>query len=123
MTALLFQIKIRRTYDPSYKWKSGFVESTHLRWADSEEELRIKWDADHQPNAYWDPKFLDTLESVEGIDPEKFRQQRREYDQRMRSYVASAIQACCDLAILRPCVCLVSYSCPEHGEKCHGSHD
>jgi hypothetical protein len=30
---------------------------------------------------------------------------------------------CCDKAIPRPCVCRIKTMCPEHGLKCHGSHD
>lgn len=30
---------------------------------------------------------------------------------------------CCDKAIPRNCVCLISTDCPEHGCNCHGTHD
>lgn len=31
--------------------------------------------------------------------------------------------ACCDKAEQRPCVCEYSTTCPEHGDRCHGTHD
>lgn len=30
---------------------------------------------------------------------------------------------CCTKAQGRPCVCEVSYTCPDHGTRCIGSHD
>lgn len=30
---------------------------------------------------------------------------------------------CCPKATGRPCMCEVSYSCPDHGVRCRGSHD
>ena len=30
---------------------------------------------------------------------------------------------CCERAVKRFCVCLVSWDCPEHGATCVGSHD
>lgn len=30
---------------------------------------------------------------------------------------------CCPKAECRPCMCEVSYSCPDHGTRCRGSHD
>ena len=32
-------------------------------------------------------------------------------------------RACCPLATIHPCVCIISFVCPLHGSKCHGSHD
>lgn len=32
-------------------------------------------------------------------------------------------RACCPLAVYRGCVCVVSFSCVLHGQKCIGSHD
>lgn len=32
-------------------------------------------------------------------------------------------KACCPLAVRRPCVCDLSYTCELHGTQCHGSHD
>jgi hypothetical protein len=31
--------------------------------------------------------------------------------------------ACCPKAKQRFCVCRISFSCPDHGSSCHGSHD
>ena len=31
--------------------------------------------------------------------------------------------ACCGKAKVVFCVCRVRYSCPDHGDRCHGSHD
>ena len=31
--------------------------------------------------------------------------------------------ACCEKAVRVYCVCRVSYKCPDHGQKCVGSHD
>lgn len=30
---------------------------------------------------------------------------------------------CCPNAKVVPCMCEVSYNCPDHGVRCHGSHD
>lgn len=30
---------------------------------------------------------------------------------------------CCPKAEVVPCVCEVSYTCPDHGTRCKGSHD
>ena len=30
---------------------------------------------------------------------------------------------CCPKATVVPCVCEVSYKCPDHGVRCRGSHD
>ena len=30
---------------------------------------------------------------------------------------------CCPKAVVVPCVCEVSYNCPQHGTRCRGSHD
>ena len=32
-------------------------------------------------------------------------------------------QVCCPLAVLRGCVCVVSFDCVLHGQYCYGSHD
>lgn len=32
-------------------------------------------------------------------------------------------EACCARAVVRPCVCRVSFSCEVHGTRCVGSHD
>jgi hypothetical protein len=31
--------------------------------------------------------------------------------------------ACCPKAAFRGCVCYVSFTCPDHGARCHGTHD
>jgi hypothetical protein len=31
--------------------------------------------------------------------------------------------ACCKLAVIKQCVCILSTSCTEHGERCIGTHD
>jgi hypothetical protein len=30
---------------------------------------------------------------------------------------------CCPKAVVVPCMCEVSYKCPDHGVRCRGSHD
>lgn len=30
---------------------------------------------------------------------------------------------CCDKAVRRACVCRESWTCPDHGDVCVGSHD
>ena len=30
---------------------------------------------------------------------------------------------CCPKAVRQPCVCIVSYGCPDHGTYCRGNHD
>lgn len=32
-------------------------------------------------------------------------------------------RACCSLAVIRNCVCTISFFCPLHGNKCIGTHD
>ncbi len=31
--------------------------------------------------------------------------------------------ACCDKAVETMCVCTYSTECPDHGQRCHGTHD
>ena len=31
--------------------------------------------------------------------------------------------ACCEKAVQRGCVCLYSTDCPDHGQRCNGTHD
>lgn len=40
-----------------------------------------------------------------------------------RSTWYHAHEACCDKALPTFCVCMFRSICPEHGDKCHGSHD
>lgn len=41
------------------------------------------------------------------------------------AYQASTVHdlACCPKAVFRKCVCYVSFECPDHGTRCHGTHD
>jgi hypothetical protein len=33
------------------------------------------------------------------------------------------MRACCPLAVIRGCVCAISFSCELHGQRCIGTHD
>jgi hypothetical protein len=37
--------------------------------------------------------------------------------------VPESFPPCCDLAVIKPCVCDRHYSCPVHGDRSYGSHD
>ena len=113
----LFRSTVRRTYadNPSFKHYAGLVqESTHFEWA-----TNPRWGIEGLPftryegRTYKDEVIRLELMPEETIGFERGRVLRSTY----------ARYRCCDLAIFRPCVCLVSFSCPEHGTRCHGTHD
>lgn len=111
----LFRKTIRRTYTPEWKarWNSRDDETSAPVWAESAEAVR---DA-HKPSlgAYWDERFQDVLVSVEPMDHEAEKERMLRADR--------SNQRCCDEAVLRPCVCVISFSCAEHGARCIGGHD
>ena len=56
-----------------------------------------------------DQKLLDKCNVIQ----EAFRSKKTKIDTR----------ACCPLATFRNCVCMISFDCVIHGQKCIGTHD
>ena len=115
--AQLFSVTIRRTYTPEHRARWSDVpehqDSSHPEWAESAEQIVDRWQAIHaNQSEYWLAKFRDELLMVEPLNADEQRAKARRHEER-----------CCDLAIVRPCVCSISFSCPEHGTKCVGTHD
>jgi len=114
----LFNVTIRRTYTPAYQEQWGGPESAdskHPEWGESAEAIIAKWAELHANQMpYWLERFRDEVLMVEPLDAAE-----RRADARQRY----GTERCCDLAIVKPCVCRVSFSCPEHGVTCHGTHD
>jgi hypothetical protein len=113
----LYLKTIARTYTAEYlaKWPRtrGVEITTHPVWAESEQAVR----ENHRESMgeYWDDKFEDVLAGVERMDVDAERARMLRADRTNRR--------CCDNAVLRPCVCLISFTCAEHGDRCVGSHD
>lgn len=40
-----------------------------------------------------------------------------------RAYAPLPSRRCCAKAVRQQCVCAESWTCPDHGTKCHGTHD
>jgi hypothetical protein len=70
-----------------------------------------------------------------GVGPQEFNARVRArfrgatpYPQMWASYAYQEVQIiagnkCCPKAEVVPCVCEVSFRCPDHGGRCVGSHD
>lgn len=70
-----------------------------------------------------------------GIGPKEFNARvlrrfggSKPYPQMWASYAYQEVQGiaghrCCPKAVGVPCMCEVSYTCPDHGTRCVGSHD
>jgi hypothetical protein len=119
----LFSVTIRRTYTAKHRaqWSDlpEYSDSSHPEWGESAEAVVERWATIHdnvQP--YWLEKFRDEVLMVEPLDADKRRAEAAELIQRV-----GYPDRCCDLAIVNPCVCAISYTCPDHGTKCHGTHD
>lgn len=113
----LFSVTIRRTYTDAHRarWSDvpEYSDSSHPEWAESADAIVAKWAELHASQSdYWLAKFRDELLLVEPLNAEERRAEARRYPNR-----------CCDLAVFRPCVCSVSFTCPEHGTTCIGTHD
>ncbi len=112
----LFKVSILREHSEAHKLKwSGKDETySHLEWRDSEEAVWSRWAETHaRPQPYWDERFKDSVvEVVEATDVAARREAAARYTER-----------CCELAVLNPCVCRVSFICPEHGTSHWGTHD
>jgi len=119
----LFAVTIKRVYDAKGMeiWPGAkSTGSAHPEWGESAEAVAERWDAIHaETYPYWDEKYKDHVSAVVELDAEQARQQRRDICSRVGSYPPP----CCELAVIRSCVCRISYECPQHGSKCHGSHD
>jgi hypothetical protein len=82
-----------------------------------------------------DYKALQTSAGIFGVSPEDFNTRVRSslgrgtptpiaWTHHARQ-VTETISGgrCCPKAEEVPCCCIVSYSCPDHGVRCRGSHD
>jgi hypothetical protein len=124
----LFFVTIKRVHSAASKakWPASGAdhESTFPDWGESAETVRARREANLvSKSPYWAEKFTDTVEAVVEGDVVAERARCVEMWERMRRVFRDRYAPCCDLAVLRPCVCSISYSCPEHGNTCHGTHD
>jgi hypothetical protein len=114
----LYDVKTRREYTEEYKakWKSRDYETIYPQWGETWGEVRARIEERNKPGKYpgFDKMYRDKLISVVRVSDE---------DLAARRAAARRYRLCCDKAILRNCVCSYSITCPEHGVKCHGSHD
>ena len=70
-----------------------------------------------------------------GISPKEFNERvlkrfrgQKPYPEMWASYAYLEVQGiagykCCPKAECRPCACIESWTCPDHGTRCVGSHD
>lgn len=118
-TDQLFSVTIRRTYTPAHLNRWGgpeFTDRAHPEWGESAEAIVAQWaDIHANQSAYWLERFRDEVLMVEPLDADQLRAEAAAHHQ--------SDLRCCDLAIVRPCVCMVSFTCPKHGVRCHGTHD
>lgn len=115
----LYNVTIRRTYTAKHRaqWSDvpEYSDSTHPEWADQAEDIVDRWDDIHRnAQPYWLAKYRDEVLLIEPLNADERRADAA------RRY---GTERCCDLAIVKPCVCRVSFSCPVHGVKCNGTHD
>jgi hypothetical protein len=114
----LFDVTIRRTFAPGDRWRPGEVEeSTHPEFAEDADAIMTKWHRLHAEPSPFDDRYTDECVSVKVADAKERREHLAELARRCGWH------PCCNLAVLRPCVCSYSTICPEHGAQCHGSHD
>lgn len=123
-TNRLFTITSRREYTEDFQelWPHSArnYESSYPAWGESAEAVAARWQEikdriDPSTKDYFDAMYHDSLVSVKPTD-----------EVEARAKVAISVYApmvCCELAVFRPCVCTVSFSCPVHGSTCHGTHD
>lgn len=118
-TTGLYNVTIRRTYTEAHRDKWGgpeYSDSTHPEWATSAEALVATWaDIHDNQSPYWLEKFRDEVLLVEPLNVDAQRAHARQHP--------LADERCCDLAVVNPCVCSISFTCPEHGAKHIGTHD
>lgn len=100
----LYDVTIGRVHsDGSRDW-----DSTFPMWAAVEDDVRARW-------PYVGRDYRDELVALREVPPDELEERRDK--------AALHPERCCELAVLRPCVCRVSFTCPTHGTNCHGTHD
>lgn len=117
----LFELTNTRTFAPDYKWHPGEVQIHKFLVFGEDESV-----ADHYG---WEGRdYMDKITDVRRLGDEEvqaLRNKATEFAARMSRFsrYGPHYGRCCDLAIVHPCVCSVSWNCPVHGRHCHGSHD
>lgn len=124
----LFEVQSKQTYlERERPWQddpTAIPDPTtdkYLIFADTNSELDVlderriaaqefnekyeNWQGDYSTSIVGVRKFSDTELELKRVMARKYRER------------------CCDLAVLRNCVCYVSFLCPVHGTHCHGTHD
>jgi hypothetical protein len=123
MTQILMRVVIRRTYTElgmtTYlrKKEQNYEDTTILAFntsVDAERERRAY--VENSTSDYWKERYTDTVHSIEVVDVDEYLAMTERASQLHPDI-------CCDLAILGNCVCSWQSVCPEHGVRCHGSHD
>jgi hypothetical protein len=114
----LFMVTTRRQYTDEYKnkWQSKDHDSQGLYWGSDAGVIALHVTEQMKPGKYpsFDKMYTDVLISVVQLTDEELKQRRNN---------ASHYARCCDLAVIRNCVCSYSITCPVHGTRCHGTHD
>lgn len=118
----LYDVTTKRVYTEEHKAKwpsSRDYETTYTYWGESIDEVIAKIEDNIRPGRYatFDKMYRDHFVSAILVSKEDLQARR---DVLANSRYA---KGCCDKAILRNCVCSYSTTCPDHGVRCHGSHD
>lgn len=113
---MLAYVTIERTFDEDDRWHRQSFTQTFPFFGGTIDSIRAEWEALMDRSNAMADAYLDVVISVEPGDYAK---------ERLEAYRLAKIYGgrCCTLAIKRPCVCSISYACPEHGTTCVGSHD
>lgn len=114
----LFDVTIKRTYTKLGvdTWGKKEELTTTPMWAESLEQLKNKVNNSlKNQSKYWLERFKDSLHKIIELDV---------VEQRNKIHAVDKARVCCNLAVyFYPCVCMVSFTCPTHGEKHIGTHD
>lgn len=102
----LYRITTRRTFSADDRWKPGVVEESDYLSFNPPPKITFE-----------ERDYTDEIAEVEPLSDEEYTIRRKQAQQHYSHL------ACCDQAVLRNCVCSVSFLCPVHGVSCHGTHD
>lgn len=105
----LFEVAVKRTYAGG----KPPADSVLLAFGADAGAIEDLWGGIcERQNVHWGHLYKDRVTAVKELDLQQARLRASEHPAR-----------CCDLAVVRPCVCRISFLCPAHGRTCHGSHD
>lgn len=116
----LFDVTVERRNTEQYvtKWPGTPQVTTHVMsiWAASHEAAQEYMDGlALNATEYFRQHYTDVVTKIEVVGEDDIAQRR--------SLASRMGPTCCHAAVIRPCVCQYSTTCPIHGSRCHGSHD